>query len=91
MHLVRLARMAEEILKDGVVLVKRPDAEELKGILRGEWKYEDIEQIGNNLDTKLNSLYKNSPLRDKPDHKKISELYTEICEQKYNIQIKGSN
>jgi hypothetical protein len=89
MHLVRLIRMSEEILRDGKVIVKRPDAEELKGILRGEWKYEDIEKVAENLDLRLNNLYTNSKLRDKPDHKKISQLYIEICKQKYNIKIKN--
>jgi len=32
MHLIRLLRMAREILETGVVHVKRPDAEELSAI-----------------------------------------------------------
>ena len=86
-HLVRLCRMAEEILRDGVVLVKRPDAEELRGILRGEWKYEDIEAVADGLDARLDTLYKNSPLRDKPDRKGISLIYQEICENRYKIKL----
>ncbi len=88
MHLVRLCRMAEEILRDGKVLVRRPDAEELKGILRGEWKYEDIEAVADGLDARLDALYAKSTVRDKPDLKGISVLYQEICEDRYGIKLK---
>ena len=87
MHLVRLCRTGIEILRDGVVNVYRPDREELKGILRGEMKYEDLAGMVSETDKKLDELYKTSPLRDKPDHKKISELYMEICEQHYGIRL----
>ena len=87
MHLVRLCRMAEEILRDGVVLVRRPDAEELRGILRGEWEYEQIEAIADGLDVRLDVLYKESKLRDAPDRKRIAELYRSICEQRYGIKL----
>lgn len=88
MHLVRLCRMAEEILRDGVVLVKRPDAEDLKGILRGEWKYEDIECVADGLDARLDSLYKQSTLREKSDRAGIGTLYKQICSDRYGIEIK---
>lgn len=42
MHLVRLMRMAEEILTDGKVLVKRPDAQELLDIRGGKWTLEEL-------------------------------------------------
>lgn len=88
LHLIRLCRMAEEILKDGKVIVRRPDAEELKGILRGEWKYEDIEAVADNLDSRLDALYKASPLQETPNHKKIAELYRTICQERYKINLK---
>jgi predicted nucleotidyltransferase len=88
-HLVRLSRMCKEILRDGVVLVRRPDAEELKGILRGEWKYEDIEKVANNLDAEVEELYRTSPLQESPQRKKIAELYKEICEERYGIKLRG--
>jgi hypothetical protein len=87
MHLVRLCRMGIEILQDGVVLVRRPDADELRGILRGEWTYEEIEAVALETDKKLDDLYKNSQLRGSPDRKGISELYREICEEYYGINL----
>jgi hypothetical protein len=87
MHLVRLARMAEEILRDGVVLVRRPDAEELRGILRGEWTWEEIEAVADGLDDRLDALYETSTLRESPDRKAIAEMYREICEERYKIKL----
>lgn len=89
MHLIRLTRMAEEILRDGVVLVRRPDADELKGILRGEWKYEQIEAIANGLDARLDALQKASSLPESPDRGGIAELYRKICQDCYGIKLVG--
>lgn len=86
-HLVRLCRMAVEILRDGVVLVRRPDAEELKGILRGEWTYEQIEAVAANIDKELDVLYTESTLRNSPDRAKIADLYREICEKRYAAKL----
>lgn len=87
MHLVRLVRMATEILRDGKVLVRRPDADDLRGILRGEWDYEQIEAVADGLDTKLEAICESSKLQKSPDRKRIAELYRSICEQRYGITI----
>lgn len=87
MHLVRLVRMAIEILRDGVVLVRRPDAEELRGILRGEWEYEQIEELADGIDAKLDALCEGSRLQKSPDRKRIAALYRSICEKRYGIVI----
>ena len=79
--------MAEEILRDGVVLVKRPDAKELKSILRGEWKYEQIVQAAEDFDSRLDALYQTSTLRESPDRKGIADLYREICTKYYKITL----
>jgi predicted nucleotidyltransferase len=84
-HLIRLCRMAEEILRDGVVLVKRPDAQELLNIRQGNVPYEAIIEIADAMDAKLDALYKTTTLRDKPDHKGIQKLYKNICTEFYGI------
>lgn len=86
-HLIRLCRMAQEILRDGVVYVRRPDAKELLNIRLGNVPYEEIETVADNMDSVLNTLYKTSTLRDKPDHKGIQNLYREICEEFYGIKF----
>ena len=86
-HLVRLLRMGVEILETGQVIVYRPDREELQGILRGEWTYERLEAYAEEMEAKLEALYKTSDLRDKPDRKAIEALYQEVCSHHYGIAI----
>jgi hypothetical protein len=86
-HLVRLSRMGTEILAEGTVKVYRPDREELQGILRGEWPYEKLVEHAEQIDSSLDGLYEKSALRDRPDHKGISQLYKAICEEHYKIKI----
>lgn len=87
MHLIRLSRMGVEIIRDGAVLVHRPDAEELKGVLRGEWSYEKVVEESQKANLQMEEFYKKSPLRDKPDHNAIAKLYVKICEARYGIKI----
>jgi hypothetical protein len=88
-HLVRLIRMAREILAEGIVRVRRPDAEELLAIRNGAWSYERLVEFAEKIDSDLDALYKASALRDKPDHKGISDLYVGICEEFYGMKIGG--
>lgn len=67
MHIVRLLRMGEEVLRDGVVNVKRPDAAELLDIRAGKWKYEELLEWSEHQDNELDKLFKVSPLPNKVD------------------------
>jgi len=42
MHLCRLLRMGSEILEEGVVRVRRPDADWLRSVRRGAFAYEEL-------------------------------------------------
>lgn len=66
-HLVRLLRMAREILETGKVLVKRPDAEELLAIRAGAWTYEKIISFAESENKNLEELVKTSSLPKTPD------------------------
>jgi predicted nucleotidyltransferase len=77
LHLVRLLRMAREILEIGQVKVKRPDAEELKEILNGAWSFEKICKFAEEEDIALNEVMKKSSLPAKPNVNKINEI---VCE-----------
>lgn len=87
MHLIRLMRMAHEILKDGRVLVHRPDAEELMSIREGAWSYDQCVEHALALEAELDPLYEASNLQHRPQHKKISDLYVELCEEQYGIKV----
>jgi hypothetical protein len=74
MHLVRLLRMGLEILETGKVNVDRThiDADELKAIRNGAWTYEKIEEYSNDMNNKLDEVYKASTLKNSPNTKRIT-------------------
>ena len=75
MHLVRLLRMAKEILSTGEVLVKRPDAEELLGIRAGEWTYAEILVYSQDMDKEIREVwYKQTDLPKKPNIKRAADI-----------------
>lgn len=78
MHLVRLMRMAQEIIRDGKVVVRRPDAEELLRIRNGEFDYQRLINWSEEMDKSLNELYESSDLPYSPDYQAIDQLYREV-------------
>jgi len=79
MHLVRLLRMGVEALRDGEIIVKRPDAQELLDIRRGTWTYKEIVEYATDMDHEVRDvLYHNTPLRKKPDIKFAAQLLMEV-------------
>lgn len=82
-HLVRLLRMAKEIMELGQVIVRRPDAEELLAIRNGAWTYEQLIEWAESQDALLNELYESgkSPLPKKPNHVRLDALCQQIVEE----------
>lgn len=83
MHLVRLLRMCREILTEGKVLVRRPDAEELLRIRAGEWDYHKLVEWAEAQDKDLEALSKTSKLPNQPDRKKLDQLCIELVEASF--------
>lgn len=79
--LIRLLRMAEEILLTGKVLVKRPDFEELLAIRNGAWSYEKIIEYAEQKEKDIAAIYDSSKLPKSVDINKIEKICVEICEQ----------
>jgi hypothetical protein len=79
--------MAKEILAEGEVHVFRHDRDELRRILNGEWSYERLLAETENMDQELEALYDKSTLQDKPDRKRIDELYHDIASEIYGVKI----
>lgn len=77
-HLIRLLRMGIEILKDGVVLVKRPDAEELRAIRNGAYDYEKIFEMAENLMIEIDEAYEASRLPKNVDIDAANDLLINI-------------
>lgn len=78
MHLVRVMRMGEEALKEGVVRVKRPDTKELKEILNGNWTYEQVLEYAEGKRNELDNLIKKTSLPETPDFEKLTDLLHEV-------------
>ncbi len=78
MHLVRLLRMGIEALRDGEILIKRPDAEELLEIRHGAWKLEDIIKYAEKHDKAIREVwYKKTDLPKYPDIKLAANVLIE--------------
>ena len=87
MHLVRLLRMAEEVLSEGIIRVKRPDAQELLSIRDGAWTYEELVSYAEEVDNRIrNELYKSTKLRKTVDVKFASKLLMEVQELAWGKQ-----
>jgi len=70
-HVVRLLRMAKEILTEHKVIVRRPDAEELVSIRRGAWSYDQMIEWAEKEEANLNILMKESTLPSQPDRETL--------------------
>ncbi|BAY47728.1 hypothetical protein SAMD00079811_53470 [Scytonema sp. HK-05] len=83
MHCVRLLRSGLEILRTGEVIVDRRvagDAEDLKAILKGDYSYEQVMKMADDLVAEMEKVYEDSSLRDRPDLEQINELCMELVE-----------
>ena len=81
MHLVRLQRMAIEILERGEVRVRRPDAEELLAIRDGALSYDELVEQAETLTQRIDEATARSVLPEEPDEDALSALCVEIVEE----------
>lgn len=86
MHTFRLLDMAIEILRDGRVVVERPNREELLSIRRGEWQYEDLIKKAEEKMRAVEQAYEDSPLPSEPDNSKVNALLVRVRETLYQDQ-----
>lgn len=80
MHLVRLTKMCRELLTEGVVRVRRPDAAELLEIRAGAWTYEQLVEYSDQQDKELDELVKVSALPKRPDRERLDQLCVDIIQ-----------
>ncbi len=79
MHLVRLSRMAVEILETGEVHVRRDaDRDELLAIREGAWSYEALLERTDALKARIAAGKEGSPLPDAPDEAALDRLCVEL-------------
>ncbi len=83
MHCIRLLRSGLEILRQGKVIVNRyeaGDADELKAILKGEYSYEQVMKMADELVVQINVVDRQSILPQIPDLEQINQLCIELVE-----------
>lgn len=79
MHLVRLLRMGVEALRDGEILVRRPDAQELLSIRAGAWSYDQLVAYAEEMDKQVREhWYINTKLPRSVDLVKAAELIMQV-------------
>lgn len=74
MHLLRLLRMGEEILRDGTVQVFRPDAEWLLSVRHGALSYEQVLTLAAEHRARLDQFVVASPLPEEPNTDAANDL-----------------
>ncbi len=80
-HLLRLLQMCKEILEGKGVIVRRPNADELKAVRRGVYKLEEILEQANKTEEEIKGLYETSTLKREPNRRKINETVIEIVDR----------
>jgi len=83
MHTFRLLAMASEIAREGLLRVRRSDAEELLRIKGGEYEYENLISRAQDEIEKIKELYAACDLPDRPDHEGLNQALTEIRQEHY--------
>jgi len=81
MHLVRLMRMGLEILRDGNLIVHRPDAEELLDIKRGKYTLQEIVEEHDRLYEQMKYWKEASDLPEKPNRDKVNSFIIELTKE----------
>lgn len=82
LHLVRLYKQCIELLSTGNLIVKRRDAEELKAVKNGYWKYEELIEWADKQDKILDELYKSSLIKREPNRKVVNNTLINLLEEK---------
>jgi len=85
MHTFRLLNMAEEIAKEGKVIVKRPDRKFLLEVRSGVFEYDNLVEMANEKVQNIELLFEKSSLPEEPDLKMANDLLVELREQIYRL------
>lgn len=88
MHMVRLCRTGIEVLREGKLLVRRPDAADLLEIRHGKYTLEEMLEYGEQLLVEMKEAEAHSVLPKKPDYNYVNQRMIEIVEE--YLKIKGA-
>lgn len=77
-HVFRLMEEGKELLLTGNITFPLKNAEWIKAIKDGFYKYEEILEMAKNMESEFERWYEQSPLPNKPNINKIKDLYFDI-------------
>lgn len=83
MHTIRLLQVAEEILRDGKLNVKRPNREQLLAIKAGKLDYDDLLTMADQLMESIEHHAETSVLQERPDVSAVEKVLVEMREELY--------
>ena len=84
MHTIRLLKVAKELLETENLNVKRiDDREELLSIKNGDFTYEEVIKMANNLQKEIENLAKITQLKDEIDYSKIEKFLINLRTKLY--------
>jgi len=83
MHTFRLLNMSEEIAKENIINVRRPDREFLLKIRSGDYEYDDLVKMADEKIFKVNELFIKSDLQDYPNFEICNNLLSKLREELY--------
>jgi hypothetical protein len=83
MHTIRLLQVAEEILREGKLHVKRLNREELLSIKTGQFQYDELLVMADSLMQLIETAYEKSSLPAMPDKEKIESIFVQMREELY--------
>jgi len=84
MHTIRLLQEAEEILRDGTLQLKRSNRDELLKIKAGEYEYDQLLTMADELLQKTERAWMNSKLPETPDAKRIEAILVIVRNELYS-------
>lgn len=86
MHTFRLLHMAEEIARDGKIIVRREhDKEFLWKIRKGEFFYQELVEKAEQKLIEIDDLFDKSTLQEKPNETIAEQMLIEMREELYSI------
>ncbi len=89
MHLYRLVDECKELMATGEIILPRPDREHLLAIRNGLYKYDQLMERFDDINSELEHLYNNSVLPKKPKAEKADDLCIKIVETHFkSISVK---
>ena len=85
MHCMRLIRMAQEIGRGEGIIVRRPDAQELLSIRRGEVDLTNLIEMADQAIEEMDNIFDNSDLPKKVNPELVNTLLIKIRKEFYGI------